>query len=131
MATKGRLDLKGLSDYLETLAAAGEDVDAAAQEILLEAAPKVSQEMRRLVPKDTLNLNNHIGIDGPHQDGNFLYVNVGVLNADKDTAIYGNVQEFGSARVQAQPYIRPAMRIARRVIKKVLESVLLRMGASK
>jgi hypothetical protein len=47
-------------------------------------------------------------IDGPHQDGNFHYVEVGVVNADADTATYGNVQEYGSPskNIQPQSYIR-------------------------
>jgi HK97 gp10 family phage protein len=126
MATKGKLELKGLSAYLEDLAAAGKDVDAAAARALEAGAEPILDEMKTLVPKDTRNLERHLKIEGPRQDGNFVYVDVGIIDADENTAIYGNVQEYGSSSNQAQPYIRPALKsrkaAAMKAMKESLES---------
>jgi HK97 gp10 family phage protein len=117
MATKGSLNLNGLSAYLEELARAGKDVDEAAGRALVKGAEPILDEMEKLVPVGDPavdphpgNLRNHLAVDGPHQDGNFISVDVGVINADEDTGIYGNVQEYGSASNEAQPYIRPSLK---------------------
>ena len=126
MTTKGSLNLNGLSGYLEDLARAGKDVDEAAKRALTAGSEPILNEMVRLVPKDTHNLEQHLTTDGPNQDGNFISVDIGIINADKDTAIYGNVQEYGSASNAAQPYIRPALKgkkaAAMRAMKASLEN---------
>ena len=101
--TRGKLEMTGMAEYLETIAQAGLDIDAAAGRALMKGAVILRTEMKRLVPKDEHNLEAHIVIDGPHLYGNFTYVEVGVLHADKETGIYGNVQEFGSASKNIKP----------------------------
>ena len=132
MTTQGRFDLKGLGEWLEQLAQAGENVDQAAQETIAEAAVAVQEKMLNLVPIDTGNLYNHIQIDGPYQEGNFSWVDVGVIHnigfTDADTAIYGNVMEYGSARIAARPYIRPALKSSRGVVRDALKTVMARYG---
>lgn len=57
---------------------------------------------------------------------------VGVIHklqfTDEKTAIYANVQEYGSATTPAHPYIRPALdedkRAARKAMLKVLKQSL-------
>jgi len=128
MTTRARFELKGLSEYLEALQQAGVDIDAAAQRALMNGGAILEAEMEQLVPKDERNLEAHINIDGPHQDGNFSYVEVGVVNADAETAIYGNVQEYGSPskNIKAQPYIRPSIdgkaSAVRRTVRASLKS---------
>jgi HK97 gp10 family phage protein len=126
MATTGRMDLRGLGNYLEELARAGQDVDEAADRALEVGATPIVQEMRALVPKDTRNLEFHIKFDGPYREGNYHFVDIGVITDDKETAIYGNVQEYGSSSVQAQPYIRPSFQgkkgAAMRAMKASLQS---------
>lgn len=124
MATTGKLELSGLRAYLEDLAAAGKDVDAAAARALEAGAQPVLAEMKALVPKDTHNLENHLGVDGPHRDGNFSYVDIGVVTADKETAIYGNVQEYGSSSVAAKPYIRPSFKSKKSAAMKAMKESL-------
>jgi len=124
MATTGKLELSGLAAYLEDLAAAGQDVDAAAQRALQKGADVILPEMKTLVPKDTHNLESHLDIDGPHQEGNFSYVDIGIIDADKETAIYGNVQEYGSSSVEAQPYIRPALKSKKSAAMRAMKESL-------
>ena len=126
MATTGKLELSGLANYLEELARAGQDIDAAAGRALDAGAQPILAQMKVLVPKDTHNLEGHLTIDGPHRTGNFSFVEIGLVAADKETGIYGNVQEYGSSSVQAQPYVRPALKskkaAAMRAMKESLKS---------
>ncbi len=110
MSTTGRLSLNGLNAYLEDIAQAGLDIDAAAARALAAGAKPILAQMKIDVPKDTHNLEEHLSIDGPHRTGNFSYVDIGIVAADQETGIYGNVQEYGSSSVAAQPYIRPAFK---------------------
>ncbi len=126
MSTTGRLNLNGLSAYLDDIAQAGLDIDAAAARALAAGAKPILAQMKFDVPKDTHNLEEHLSIDGPHRNGNFSYVDIGIVTADPETGIYGNVQEYGSSSVQAQPYIRPSFRskkaAAGRAMKDSLKS---------
>lgn len=126
MATTGKLSLDGLRPYLEDLARAGQNVDAAAKTALEAGGEVIAREMVQRVPKDTHHLEETIAVDGPYQSGNFVYVQVGVITGDKETAIYGNVQEFGSSSVEAQPYVRPSFQAkkaaAMRAMKQSLQS---------
>lgn len=121
---KGQLSLRGLSEYLEDLARAGQDVDAAARRALEAGAQPILEQMKRDVPKDTHNLENHLVADGPHQDGNFVYVDIGIVNADEHTAIYGNVQEYGSSSNKPQPYVRPALKSKRSAAMRAIKQSL-------
>ena len=124
MATKGSLSLAGLEKYLEEFAAAGRDVDGAAANALRAGATEVVlPEMIKLVPKDSHNLEEHLEAGEVVRDGNFSSIDVGILDADKETAIYGNVQEFGSSSVEAQPYIRPSF-AKKTAIRKAMEKSL-------
>lgn len=118
MATTVKLDLNGMAPWLEKLATAGRNVDAAVGEALAEGAALVRDDIAAVTPvgqapedRHPGNLKANITVDGPKRDGNYSYVEVGLVPGvvDKDTAIYGNVQEYGSASNQAQPYIRPGI----------------------
>ncbi len=124
---KGSLSLAGLADYLEDLAAAAVDVDAAAQRALSAGGAVAVGEMDRLVPVDKGALKAHLAVSEPAQDGNYSYVDVGILDADKEIAIYGNVQEYGSSSVAAQPYIRPALK-KKALIRKAMQASLKSEG---
>lgn len=128
MATTGKLELSGLAAYLEDLAQAGQDVDAAAARALTAGAEPILAEMRVLVPKDTHNLEDHLDVDGPHKDGNFTYVDIGVITGDEETAIYGNVQEYGSSSAEAHPYIRPALKSKKAAAMRAMKGSLKSEG---
>jgi HK97 gp10 family phage protein len=134
MTTQGKFTLSGVGAYLEELNRLGHDIDVVAQEVVLEAGQQIQADMQNLVPVDTGNLYDHIQINGPHRDGNFHFVEVGVIHdisfTDAETAIYGNVIEYGSSRVNAQPYIRPALKKNKSIMRKTLKNLFERMGIS-
>jgi HK97 gp10 family phage protein len=109
MATWVKLSTKGFEEYLENLARAGKDIDAITDQALKAGGEVLLNGMKRRVPKDTRNLENNLRIDGPHRDGNFHYILVGLVNADANTARYGTAQEYGTSSMAAQSYIRPTI----------------------
>lgn len=120
------LTTKGFDAYLEALAKAGADVDAAAEEALREGGDVLVEGMRRRAPVRTGNLKSKIRARGPFREGGYHYVEVGLPgDTDAETARYGQVMEYGSSSVSAQPFIRPAldedMRKARAAMRAVFE----------
>lgn len=106
MAIRMKLSTKGLEDAMEALAALGKDLDAAAATALMAGGEVLLDGMKQRVPKDTHNLEEHLVIEGPNQDGNFHSIEVGVVHADAETARYGNAQEYGTSSMAAQSYVR-------------------------
>ena len=126
MPIKAKLETKGFADYLERIAKAGRDVDAAAKEALQAGGEVLLAGMQRRVPKDTGNLHDSLAVEGPFADGNTHFVMVGLSSsADGETTRYGNAQEFGSSSMAAQPYVRPTldsdMGKARRTMRSVFK----------
>jgi len=130
MTTHAKFDLRGMAEYLEAIQQAGLDIDAAAQRALMKGGAVLEAEMDHLVPVESGDLKKAIKIDGPHQDGNFSFVEVGVVNADREVAIYGNVQEYGSPskHIKAQPYIRPAIDGRKAAVKRAIRESLKAEG---
>jgi HK97 gp10 family phage protein len=124
MASRVKISTKGIAESLEALAQLGRDMDAAAGGALLAGGEVLKDGMKRRVPKDTHNLEDHIRIDGPHRDGNLTYIEVGVIGADADTARYGNAQEYGSSSMAAQPYIRPTVDEDKSKVSKAMKAKL-------
>lgn len=135
MPVKSKLETRGLAEYLEAVAKAGHDVDAVAAEALEDGSEILLAGMQKRVPKDKHNLEHTLAIDGPNQDGNFHFIEVGLLGkgphkADADTARYGTAQEYGTSSMAAQPYVRPtidrdmskARKAMREVFKKFMSS---------
>lgn len=128
MATKTYISTKGFEEYLERIVAAGKDVDEAAFHACQAGAEVAKKGMVVRVAKDTMNLQDHIQIDGPHQEGNYSFVEVGIINkkdfTDANTARYGNAQEYGTSSMPAQPYIRPTMSGDKRKILQAIKASL-------
>lgn len=113
MGIKTKLTTKGLAERLERIAASGRNVDAAVKKALPVGGQVLVEGMRARAPEDTGNLKSKITATEPVQDGNFIYIEVGLVDADDDTARYGNAQEYGWADRQGakagQPYVRPTL----------------------
>lgn len=129
MAVRAKIDLKGFGDLLEEIAKLGGDIDAATDRALMAGGEVLLGGMQRRVRKDTHNLEEHLVIEGPVRDGNFHYVEVGLSSkADAETARYGNVNEYGSSSMPAQPYIRPAVEEDRRKVDAAIKESLRSEG---
>lgn len=119
---------KGFEPFMEQIAKLGKNLDAVVDRALEAGAEVLLDGMQRRVPKDTHNLEEHLKVDGPHQEGNYHYITIGLMDADAETARYGNAQEYGTSSMAAQPYIRPTLdsdkRKAGAAMKQVFEQEL-------
>lgn len=119
MTVRVQMDLKGLAAYLEELARAEQDVDAAAARAVTAGGDEILDGMLANVPiGDAGKGDPHPGQlmrtlirTAPQQDGNFVYVDVGMPGgAPADVSRYGNAQEYGYSRggkfYPPQSYIR-------------------------
>lgn len=110
MPLKTRLTTKGFAEYLEKVAQAGRNIDQVADQALAAGGAVLVEGMRARVAVDTHNLQDHIKATEPAADGNFHFIEVGLpAGTDAETARYGNVQEFGSSKMPAHPYVRPTL----------------------
>lgn len=129
MPVRVKLETKGFEEYLERIAQAGKDVDHAADEALQAGGEVLLEGMDRRVPKDTHNLEQHLTIEGPVNDGNYHYITVGIAkDTDADTARYGNAQEYGTSSMAAQPYIRPTLDSDMGKARKAMRAILEMLG---
>jgi HK97 gp10 family phage protein len=125
MAIRVKLETKGLTKYLEQIAASAQNIDELVDDALKAGGEVLKAGMRRRVRKDSHNLEEHIDIEGPKVDGNQHFIFVG-LKKTKDAVLarYGNAQEYGTSNMAAQSYIRATvdedMGAARAAMKKVV-----------
>jgi HK97 gp10 family phage protein len=130
------MSLKGLDDFLEAFAQAGQNVDQAVAQALQAGGDEILDEMLSRVPVGKAphdphpgNLMRHLVRTPAAISGHFVSVTVGLQDGtDAETAIYGNVQEYGSAHVAAQPYIRPAFDKNRSAVRKAEVAALKAVG---
>ena len=129
MVCRASFSLKGFEEYLEKIAKAGHDVDAAADQANVAGGDVLLDGMLRRVPRQTGNLAEHLERTEPKVDGNFRYIEVGMpRKTDAETARYGNVQEYGSAHTPAQPYIRPTFDQDKAKARKAQKEALKKAG---
>jgi len=128
MAFKAKLSTKGFEEYLERVKSAGLDIDVVADEALLAGGEVLLEGMRRRAPVETGHLRDSLVTVGPKQDGNYHFIEVGLVGADAETARYGTAQEYGTSSMGASPYIRPTMdadmKKARQAMREVYKEVL-------
>lgn len=109
MGVKATLNMKAFEDYLERIAAMGNDLNAAVDQALMAGAEVALAGMRARVPVDSGNLSGNLRSSGVKAEGNYRFIEVGLVGANAETTRYGVVQEYGSSSVKAHPYIRPTM----------------------
>jgi len=124
MATRVKLTTKGFEPFMEQIVSMGKDLDMITDRALMAGGQVLLDGMRRRAPELTGKLKDSLVIDGPHQDGNFHFILVGMpRSAGADVARYGNAQEYGTSSMAAQPYLRPTLdedkRKAGAIMKKI------------
>lgn len=126
MATRVKLETKGLAEYLEAIAKAGKNVDQAVDKALKAGGTILLSGMQRRVSKDTGHLAASLSMDGPHQDGNYHFILIGLNHPDAETARYALAQEYGwGPDHPGKPYIRPALDEDKRKAVKAMKDVLV------
>jgi HK97 gp10 family phage protein len=120
---KGSFTVKGLDNYLEAFAQAGQDVNDVVADLLTEAQPIAEQELhdnlRKTSEQWTGATAETIFTTPPQREGNYVFIELGA-DTGKDPA--GFYKEYGTARQAAEPFIRPAFtKLRRNQLKKMLK----------
>ncbi len=125
MATRVRFDTKPIINYLEDLVKNGKNIDQVVPRAIKAGGQVLLDGMKKRVRKDTHNLEEHLEMDGPHQDGNYHFVKVGLSKkADAETARYANAQEYGTSSMEAKSYIRATADNDRTKARKAMLAVI-------
>lgn len=128
---KGSLTFKGLEEWMEQLAEAGESVDDAVTELLGETQPFIGEELTRVLKSKsetwTGDTAASIEVSGVQQEGNYLFVEA---TAGGTEAPGANMKEWGSTRQAAEPFFRPTFRGHRlkNKLKEGMKNIMQRMG---
>ncbi len=127
---KGTFEIKGLEDWIEEIAKAGEDVDEVVAEALEEVKPEVDQRIRENLKRTseqwTGETDGTIEVSGPEREGNYTFIEASAGGHDAPQAYY---KEFGTTRQAAEPFLRTSFAYLRRYgMKKILQKVLDRIG---
>jgi hypothetical protein len=119
----------GLSAYLEDITKAGRDIDAAADRAAAAAGAVLLEGMQQRVHVLTGNLESNLECTAPAADGNLHYVEVGIKKSvDKNTARYGNAQEYGGPKNPPNSYIRATFDVDGRAARAAMKDSLQKEG---
>jgi phage protein, HK97 gp10 family len=131
MPLKSLVSLKGLDEYLERVAQAGENIESATAKAVDAGASVFQEGMLARAPEKTGELKRHLVKIGPDKDGNYISVKVGAFNVQRNTkgSSYIFYQEMGSAHNPPHPFIRPAFDEDKRKANAVMKEVLKEEGA--
>lgn len=121
---------RALEDRLKAIAP---EVIAALRPALVRSGEEVATNMRTLVPKDTGNLEESIAVTGPGETTPAYAANGGkrtagpnqvLVTVGDDGARYGHMVEFGTAKMEAQPFMLPAWRTAKPRIDRRIKAAI-------
>jgi len=128
---RGELTFKGLTEWMEQLAEAGENIDDAVTELLGETQPFIAEELVSQLQKTSEEYTGEtastIQVSGVQQEGNYLFVEATVGGSDAPQATY---KEYGTTRQEAEPFVRPTFRGHRlkNKLKEGMKAIMQRFG---
>lgn len=131
---RGVLEFKGLAEWMEQLAEAGENVDDAVTDLLVETQPFIEEELVSQLKKTseayTGETASTIQVSGVQQEGNYLFVEATVGGSGAPQATY---KEYGTTRQTAEPFVRPTFRGHRlkNKLKEGMKTITQRFGLTK
>jgi HK97 gp10 family phage protein len=129
MAIRGTFKLTGLEEYLAKIQNAGNDIEGAVKEAMVESAKPVLDDMSAGAMRHirTGKVVEALEISSVNQEGNYIFVEVGVNEQKaKEGAWVAVFQEYGAPTFPKDPFIRPAFdnnalnvrSIQRKILKK-------------
>ena len=117
----------------ERLRAIAPEIIAQLRPALVRSGNEVASNMRALVPKDTGNLEESITVTGPGETTPAYAANGGkrtagpnqvLVTVGDDGARYGHMLEFGTSKMEAQPFMLPGWRIAKPRIDRRIKAAI-------
>ena len=107
----------------------------------MRSGEEVARNMRALVPEDTGNLKDSITVTGPSETTPPYAAGGGkrtagpnqvLVTAGDEMTRYGHMLEFGTVKMEAQPFMLPGWRLAKpridRRIKSAITSAIKKAG---
>jgi HK97 gp10 family phage protein len=129
MTVRVQWKMDGFGKYLEDIAKAGQNVDAACDRAVSAGGDVILAGMQERVHKLTGNLEANLECTAPAADGNFHYIEVGMRKGvDADTARYGNAQEYGGSKNPPNSYIRAGFDEKRSAARAAMRDSLKKDG---
>jgi HK97 gp10 family phage protein len=131
MAIRGSFKLTGVEEYLKKINEAGNNIDNAVKEAIKESAQPILEDMKAGAErhKRTGAVVEAVEVTEIKQDGNFIYVEIGVNEEKaKAGAWHAVFQEYGSPTFEKDPFIRPAFDNNKNDVKKIQRKVLKKWG---
>lgn len=120
---KGALEFKGLTEWLEDLAAAGRDVDEAVADSLNEISPFLKEQIHTnlLATKQsdevwTGETESSLQISDVKREGNYIYIEASIGGG----AVF---KEYGTTRQAAEPFFRAKTFRSHRIRNRLKENM--------
>lgn len=104
--SKVELELKGMDEVLKRLEEMGRKGNTVANRALKKGAEPILKEMKTLVPVDTGRGRDSLKIGSISTKKGFKSIPIGLV--DVGDAYYLIFQEYGTSKMQAQPFMAPA-----------------------
>ena len=123
-------DSRKLAKRLDAIPA---EVLAALRPALVKSANEAADAMRALVPVDQGDLRDSIAVTGPNETTPAYAEGGGKRTAGPNEALvtvgntdvrYGHMLEFGTVKMEAQPFIRPGWRLMKPRIQRRIKRVI-------
>lgn len=128
-----RFELKGINEYLEKVQAAGNDIDLAVREAVVESAKPIYDDIGQWAEKhapdnrDPTTLKG-VNMSDPKRDGNYNSVDIGIDSNQEYNAWHAVFVEYGTPTNTADPGIRRAFESNKSRVKKIQREVLGKWG---
>ncbi len=131
-ALSAQLSVSGVDEFLKRIESAGKNVDAACKKAVDATLPIIEKTMREGAERHRLtgDVVNSLETVKAHQQGNYIYGQVGI-NLDKHPeAFEGVFQEYGDGHSPEfpDPFIRPAVDNNKKQINATIKKVLKSEG---
>jgi HK97 gp10 family phage protein len=100
---------------------------------LMRSGEEVARNMRALVPEDTGNLKESITVTGPGETTPPYAAQGGTRTAGPNQVLvtvgdaqvrYAHMLEFGTVKMEAQPFLRPSWRLARTHVDRRMKAAI-------
>lgn len=125
-----RFELSGLDDYLKKVQAAGRNIEEAVAEAIAASPSPIRADIQAWAEKHKLTGTMLEGVDvsDVQQEGNFIFVEVGINDDKSKGAWHAVFTEYGTPTQPADPGIRQAFENNKGIVKKIQKSILAKAG---
>jgi len=125
-----RFDLKGLDEYLKKVEASGRNVEEAVKKAITESGKPIYEDIKAWAEKHKLTGATLEGVkmSPVKQDGNYIYIEIGIDTTESKNAWHAVFVEYGTPTQPADPGIRTAFSGNKNKVKKIQKEVLTKEG---